>query len=127
MTEYIAIGFFLLVSLGFASAALLLSRMVAAKGRHGKDTLEPYECGEPSHGSSRIRFQPGYYLIALVFMIFDVETLFLFPCAILAKKIFKGELPEISPQFFAIEIGLFVGILFIGLIFVWRRRILRWE
>ena len=78
----------------------------------------PYECGEIPHGTAWTRFNVGYYLFALLFLIFDVEVLFFFPWAVVLKEI--GVLA-------LVEGGIFLGVLVFGLVFVWRKGYLVWH
>jgi NAD(P)H-quinone oxidoreductase subunit 3 len=68
-------------------------------------------------GPAWVQFNVGYYLIAIVFLVFEVETVFLFPCAVVLKSI--GTLA-------LIEVGIFVGILVLALIYAWRKGVLEW-
>jgi NADH-quinone oxidoreductase subunit A len=84
--------------------------------------LTTYECGEPPTGSAWINFNIRFYLVALIFVIFDVEVAFIYPVAVVFRDwVLKGE-----ALFALAEIGLFVGILFVGLVYVWVKRDLEW-
>ncbi len=84
--------------------------------------LATYECGEPPTGSAWINFNIRFYLVALIFVIFDVEVAFIYPVAVVFRDwVLKGE-----GLFALAEIGLFVGILFVGLVYVWVKRDLEW-
>ena len=80
--------------------------------------LSTYECGEPTIGSSRVNFRNMFYLFALAFVIFDIEVVFLLPVALAFRKL---------GLFAFIEILLFVVMLFLALIYAWRKGALRWE
>lgn len=81
------------------------------------EKLAPYECGETPVGEGQVKFHIRYYIFALVFVVFDVETVFLYPWAVVFKDI----------GFFAFgEMMLFVAMLVVGLIYAWRKRVLRW-
>ena len=84
--------------------------------------LATYECGEPPTGSAWINFNIRFYLVALIFVIFDVEVAFIYPVAVVFRDwVMKGQ-----GLFALAEIGLFVGILFVGLVYVWVKRDLEW-
>lgn len=80
--------------------------------------LEPYECGEPTVGPSQIRFRTFFYLFALVFVIFDVEVIFLFPWAVVFQSL---------GLFAFVEMAVFIGILLLGLAYAWKKGALRWQ
>ena len=108
---FLAIGFVLL------AVALLLARMLRPAGKDATDKYIPYECGEVPEGSAWIRFNIRFYVCALIFIIFDVEVIFLLPWAVVFKKL---------GPFAFIEGILFIGILVIGLAYVWKKGDLAW-
>ncbi len=83
---------------------------------------ETYECGEPSIGSSWVRFDIRFYMVALIFLIFDVEVAFLYPWAVIFKTLRQGGMGS----FVFLEMFLFIGILLVGLIYCWRKGDLDW-
>ena len=108
---------FLVIGFVFLAVTLFLSRMIQAKGKPGADKYIPYECGEVPEGSAWIRFNIRFYVIALIFIIFDVEIVFLTPWAVVFKRL---------GSFAFIEGLLFIGILVVGLAYVWRKGDLDW-
>jgi NADH-quinone oxidoreductase subunit A len=108
---FLAIGFVLL------AVALLLARMIRPAGKDAVDKYIPYECGEVPEGSAWIRFNIRFYVCALIFVIFEVEIIFLLPWAVVFKAL---------GPFAFIEGLIFIGILFIGLAYVWRKGDLAW-
>jgi NADH-quinone oxidoreductase subunit A len=85
--------------------------------------LSTYECGEPPSGSAWINFNIRFYLIALVFVIFDVELAFIYPVA----AVFRDWVVSRGQGLFAlVELAIFVGILSVGLVYVWRKGDLQW-
>jgi len=114
--EWIYIGVFLLLAPIFPALALLIPRIIAPK-KPNPIKLDAYECGIETVGETWIQFKVQYYIFALVFLIFDIETVFLFPWAVAF-----GELP-----LFAVFEGiLFILILVAGLIYAWRKGALEW-
>ncbi len=109
---------FLFVIIGtlLLTVALLLAKLLSPK-RPSKNKLSTYECGEEAEGSAWVTFNIRYYVIALIFIIFDVEVLFLFPWAVVYKDL--GWLAFI-------EMAIFLMILIVGLIYVWRKQDLDW-
>lgn len=114
--EWIYIGVFLLLAPIFPAVALIIPRLIAPK-KPNPIKLEAYECGVETVGDTWIQFRVQYYVFALVFLIFDVETVFLFPWAVAFDKL---------PLFAVFEGILFVLILAAGLIYAWRKGALKW-
>ena len=98
-------------------AALLIARLISPRSFSVKKT-EPYECGIPTRGQSMIQFKAGYYIFAILFLIFDVETVFLYPWAVVTRSM--------GPQSLAV-IGVFLFILVLGLAYAWRKGALKWS
>ena len=101
-------------------AALLIAKLISPKSFSVKKS-EPFECGIPTRGESMIQFKSGYYIFAILFLIFDVETLLLYPWATVAK--------DLATEFGAqslLCIGIFLVILALGLAYAWRKGALKW-
>lgn len=106
-----------LTGIGLVVAALLIAKLISPKSYTVKKS-EPYECGIPTRGGSMIQFKAGYYIFAILFLIFDVETVFLYPWAVLMKTMgVKGLLC----------IGIFMFVLIMGLAYAWKKGALKWE
>lgn len=109
--------------LGFAFVAIFLGLgSLVRPSSPNPAKLSTYECGEPASGSAWINFNIRFYLIALVFLIFDVELAFMYPVA----AVFKQWVADGRGLFALTEITLFVGILAIGLAYVWKKGDLDW-
>ncbi|HKP95557.1 MAG TPA: NADH-quinone oxidoreductase subunit A [Fibrobacteria bacterium] len=126
MTEYIIIGVFALVGILFAGAAMVFSRLVAPRFPDSGKKLDAYESGEDAIGSARIQFKIGYYLFALVFLVFDVEAVFLFPVLGVVRSA-DGIGSRLSPLFIWCELAVFIAILGFALFYAWRKKVLEWE
>ncbi|MDQ3000431.1 MAG: NADH-quinone oxidoreductase subunit A [Fibrobacterota bacterium] len=126
MSEYIIIGVFALVGILFAGAAMVFSRIVAPRFPDKGKKLDAYESGEDAIGSARIQFKVGYYLFALVFLVFDVEAIFLFPVMAVLRSA-GGEGFPVSALFVWIELFVFLSILGFALFYAWRKKVLEWE
>jgi NADH-quinone oxidoreductase subunit A len=112
---------FLLLGLGLCAMMLGLGRLLRPSNPLAPK-LTTYECGEPPTGSAWINFNIRFYLIALIFVIFDVELVFMYPvCAV-----FRDWLQSGRGLFALAEMLLFVGVLAIGLVYVWVKRDLEW-
>ena len=127
MPEYAVIGFFTLFGSLFVGGGLITSKFLASRSPENPSKRQPYECGENAIGSARIQFKVGYYLFALIFLVFDVEALFLFPCMAVFKKIASNSAYGISGTVLISEILIFVLILGFGLVYAWKKKVLEWE
>jgi NADH-quinone oxidoreductase subunit A len=117
MASYLPILVFTLVAVLFLAASLLAARLLRY-ATSAAANLDPYECGnEPESFAHDHRFSIRYYLIAVLFVIFDVETVFLFPWAVLFDQL---------ALFGFIEMMVFLIILVIGYVYIWNRGALRW-
>ena len=114
--DFGTIFLFVIIGAVLLIAALLLAKILSPS-KPSKNKLSSYECGEEPEGSAWIQFNIRYYVIALIFIIFDVEVLFLFPWAVVYKSL--GWLAFI-------EMSIFLVILIFGLIYVWKKRDLDW-
>lgn len=115
--QYLFLLLFFLLSTAFAAGGIILSRILSPS-LPSKEKLSPYECGIEPVGTAWITIRLSYYLVALVFVIFDIEVLFLLPVLIVYKNL--GWLAFI-------EVGIFVLILVLGLIYAWKMKALEWE
>ena len=113
---------FLLITVLLTAATLVLGAYVVAKliGPRSYNPLkgEPYECGIPTRGSSWLPLSMGYYLFAILFLMFDIETVFLYPWAVVVKQF--GPMALVS-------IGFFLAVLVLGLAYAWRKGALEWK
>ncbi|MBN1149241.1 MAG: NADH-quinone oxidoreductase subunit A [Anaerolineales bacterium] len=114
--EWVFIGVFLLLAPVFPAMALIIPRFVAPK-KPNPIKMQTYECGIETVGDTWVQFKAQYYIFALVFLVFDVETVFLFPWAAAFNKL---------PLFAVFEGILFILILVAGLIYAWRKGALQW-
>lgn len=114
--------FILLITVLITAVFLVVAAYVIAKfigpRTFNKVKGEPFECGIPTHGSSWIPVHVGYYLFAILFLIFDVETVFLYPWAVVVKDF--GAMALVS-------IGFFLLVLVFGLAYAWRKGALEWK
>ncbi len=127
MSGYIIIGVFALVGVLFAGAAMVFSRIVAPRFTDVGKKLDAYESGESTIGSARIQFKIGYYLFALVFLVFDVEAVFLFPSLAVLRSAGQGLAGTVSAVFIWCELLVFLAVLGFALVYAWRKKVLEWE
>lgn len=107
----------LLTGAALVFLALWIAGLVSPRS-YNKQKGEPYECGIPTRGESMSQFKVGYYLFAILFLMFDVETVFLFPWAVRMRELGTAGL---------ISIAVFFGVLVLGLIYDWRKGALEWK
>ncbi len=107
----------IIAALAFSSIAILIAKIVT-KSTTNPQKGEPYECGIPTHGTTWKQLNVGYYLFALIFLIFDVELVFLYPWAVVAKQVGWIALVEIIIFFF---------ILFMGFLYAHKKGALKWK
>ncbi|PCJ61325.1 MAG: NADH-quinone oxidoreductase subunit I [Planctomycetota bacterium] len=135
MEAYIAIAAYCFVGLLFVGGALVASKLVAFTSENTDVKGQPYECGIEAFGDSRIRFKIGYFIYALIFLVFDVESLFLYPCMRIFKQVVEtgkvvsqfSQPIEIAPIVIFMELSVFFFVLIFGLIYAWRKGALKWE
>ena len=116
LDAYIPIFLFVLVAIGFAFFTLIVSGMLRPH-RYSRVKYEPYECGIAPLTDARDRYSVRYYLIAMLFVIFDVETVFMFPWAVIMDQLLL---------FGLIEMLVFLAILIVGYAYAWRKGALEW-
>ncbi len=113
----------MLIGLAFGVVPIFLGWLVALK-RPNADKLSPYECGFEAFEDARMKFDVRYYLLAIIFILFDLEIAFLFPWA----TIFKDIVADSSIKMFGfVEMLVFLGILLVGYIYAWAKGALDWE
>ena len=116
MVEYAPVLIFLLVAALFPAVTLMVAALVRPSN-FNKVKVEAYECGVPAVGEARGRYSVRFYIIAVLFVVFDVETIFLFPWAVMFDKL---------ALFGFIEMLVFLFILIVGYVYVWNRGALDW-
>ena len=117
LAEYLPTLLFLIVATGIGIALMVIGRFIGPR-RPDAQKLSPYECGFEAFEDARMKFDVRYYLVAILFILFDLEIAFLFPWAVALK--------EIGPTgFWAMMI--FLGILVVGFIYEWKKGALDWE
>jgi NADH:ubiquinone oxidoreductase subunit 3 (subunit A) len=105
-----------LAGVAFAAGGIAVARLFV-KGTKNPQKGQPYECGVPTEGSPWNQFNVGYYLYALIFLIFDVELIFLYPWAVVVKRVGMMALAEII---------VFLFVLFMGFLYAHKKGALKW-
>jgi NADH-quinone oxidoreductase subunit A len=116
MHQYVFIGILLLGAIGFALAPLMVVWLVAPRKR-SRAKYDTYECGVLTTGETWVRFRIQYYIFALLFVVFDIETVFLYPWAVSYGAL---------GIFALFEMVVFLVMLAIGLVYAWARGVLKW-
>ena len=116
MTEYLAVLIFIFAGIGIVLITFFISRLLRPDHDYPEKSIN-YECAEEPVGTSWIRFNNRFYIFALIFVIFDVEAVFLFPWAVAFGQLGLYAL---------IEMVLFIGILMFGLFYAWKKGVLKW-
>ncbi|MFC3715721.1 NADH-quinone oxidoreductase subunit A [Luteimonas soli] len=117
LAEYLPTLLFLFVATGIGIALIVIGNLLGPK-RPTAEKLSPYECGFAAFEDSRMQFDIRYYLIAIQFIVFDLEIIFIIPWATVFRQL--GVLG-------LVEMGIFVGMLLLGFIYVWKKGALEWE
>lgn len=115
--NYVFLGLFFLAAMVVPLLPIVLARFVAPK-RPGPVKLQPYECGVQAEGDAWVQFRMQYYIFAILFVVFDVEALFLFPWAVVFRHAGAAGLAAM---------GLFLGVLALGLVYAWQTGALEWD
>jgi NADH-quinone oxidoreductase subunit A len=116
-TDYFPVAILLIVSVLIGLGALVFGLLLRPRRPYGQK-LTPYESGNPPIGDSRHRFSVKFYIIAMLFVVFDVEAVFLYPWAVAYDKL---------GLFGLVEMMLFIFILLIGYVYVWKKGAFEWE
>ncbi len=117
LRDYLPILIFIGVAVGLA-VVIVLASLLLARQRPDAAKLSPYECGFPSFGDARSKFDVRFYLVAILFIIFDLEVAFLFPWAVALGKL---------GMFGFWSMIVFLGVLTVGFIYEWKKGALEWE
>lgn len=105
-------------------AGMIIVSRAAGRNRPNREKLEPYECGVEPVGTSRERQSVKFYLVAMVFLLFDIEAVFLVPWAVVFRSVLRD--PALKYVFYG-EMMIFMVVLFLGLLYVWRKGVLDWN
>jgi NADH-quinone oxidoreductase subunit A len=117
LISYLPILILLLVVIGFAISNIIISALIGRQ-KPTVEKLSPYECGVEPIGSARERFSVKFYIIAMMFVVFDIEVVFLYPWAVVYKSL---------ALFGLIEMAIFIIILFVCYVYIWKRGGFEWE
>jgi NADH-quinone oxidoreductase subunit A len=117
LAEYLPTLLFLIVATGIGVALIIAGNVLGPK-RPSAEKLSAYECGFEAFENARMPFDVRYYLVAILFIVFDLEIAFVFPWAVVFREL---------GVFGLVEMGVFLALLVIGFVYVWKRGALEWE
>ena len=117
LAEYLPTLLFLIVAAGIGIALIIVGNVLGPKAP-SPEKLSPYECGFPAFEDARMRFDVRYYLVAIIFIVFDLEIAFVFPWALVFREL---------GVFGLVEMGVFLSLLVIGFVYAWKKGALEWE
>ena len=117
LAEYLPTLLFLFVAGGIGVALIVIGNVLGPK-RQTAEKLSPYECGFPAFEDARMQFDVRYYLVAILFIVFDLEIAFVFPWAVVFRELGAYGL---------VEMGVFLALLVLGFAYVWKKGALTWE
>jgi NADH-quinone oxidoreductase subunit A len=127
LMDYAPVAIMFLVAIGFAVSQILVTQLIGPRKRTATK-LMPYECGKDPVGSARDRYSIKFYSVAVIFLLFDIEVLFMVPFAVAFKYLLDQQ--KISGIAFGtialLEILVFIGTLIVGYIYVWKKGTFDW-
>ena len=128
LMDYAPIAIMFLVAVGFAVSQLLVTQLIGPRKRTATK-LMPYECGKDPIGTARDRFSIKFYTVAVIFLLFDIEVLFMVPFAVAFKYLLAQQGVNSAVAYGTIafvEILIFIGTLIVGYVYVWRKGTFDW-
>ena len=133
LNDYLPILLMFIVAGGFAVGNIVLSQFIGQR-KHTRTKMMPYECGKDPVGTARERFSVKFYMVAVLFIIFDIETVFMIPWGAYFRQLSctaplaNGICPGGQASFFGlIEMVVFIVILLVGFVYVWKKGALQWD
>ena len=122
MSEYFSIFLQIVVAIGFAASALLISVLLGKSAKTNKAKDSAYECGMPAEGAAQPRFSVKFYLVAMLFILFDIEIVFMYPWAV----VYRDHIAAHGPGIFWSMLS-FVGVLTVGYVYAIMKGALDWK
>lgn len=122
--DYVPIGIMFLVAAGFGVSQLLVTQLIGPHKRTATK-LMPYECGKDPIGGARDKFSIKFYTVAVIFLLFDIEVLFIIPFAVAFKSLIAAG-PAVFGTVAFVEIMVFIATLIVGYIYVWKKGTFDW-
>lgn len=119
--QYVPIVITILLACGMMGAVLIINSFLGPRQKKGVHE-EPFECGSPPIGTARRRFSVNFYLVAIFFIVFDIEAVFMYPWAVLYRSFLADPAFALTAL---VEMFVFIGVLAVGLVYVWKRGALK--
>ena len=119
LSQYLPVFFQLLLALGFACVLLVLTHALGPR-RSNAVKLSPFECGVDVLDQAHHRFSVKFYLVSMLFILFDIETIFFYPWAVIFREGISQGL------FLLVEMGTFAAVLLVGFLYIWKKGVLEW-
>jgi len=113
------------IAVGVGIFILVASRFLGPRNPNAIKN-EAFECGNPTSGSARHPFNARFFMVAILFLIFDIEAVFIYPWAVTFSDAAKGKQPAVSAQLAVLEMVVFVAVIVVGLVYAWRKGALEW-
>lgn len=128
MFNYAPIGFMFLVAFGFAASQILVAQLIGPK-KKTVTKLMPYECGKDPIGSARDKFSVKFYMVAVAFLLFDIEILFIIPFAVAFKSLLRleNETGVLFGTIAFITMMFFLATVVVGLLYEWKKGVFEWS
>jgi NADH-quinone oxidoreductase subunit A len=127
LLDYAPIGIMFIVAMGFAASQIVVTQLIGPRKRTAVK-LMPYECGKDPVGSARDRYSIKFYSVAVIFLLFDIEVLFMVPFAVAFKYLIDQQ--RVTGVLYGgvalIEIAVFIATLIVGYIYVWKKGVFDW-
>lgn len=121
--DFLTVGIFLVVGIAFIVITLIAAWVLRPR-RKTDEGRTTYECGEEPIGPAWVQFRVGYYIYALIFLIFDVEAVFIFPWAM--KMLDFSKTPGLA-ILGLVDMAIFISVLAVGLVYAWKKGVLEWK
>ena len=128
LSTYYPILIFLAILLGFCASVMVMAHTLGPRKNTAVKNM-PYESGMDPIGDARQRFDVKYYIVAIMFLVFDVELLFLYPWAVVAYQDGDGGFPKLFRESHVIfwSVLIFIGLLFLAFVYDWRKGVFKWR
>jgi NADH-quinone oxidoreductase subunit A len=127
LTPYLPVLMQLLVAAGIGIGMIVLSAVLGAR-KYSKMKMQPYECGITPTGDAQHRFSVKFYLVAMLFILFDVEAIFLIPWAVVYKELLATGVDGKTRGLFGLwEMLIYIGIVLVGFFYIWKKGVLNWN
>ncbi len=122
LAQYIPVLILLAAAIGFAAGVLMVSVLIGFKSRHTKAKDTAYECGKDPIGEGGSRFSVKFYLVAMLFILFDIEVVFMYPWAVVYRQMLADHANLIFGSMLS-----FIGILFVGYLYALKKKAFDWK